>query len=146
MSNSRYPSAEGPILAGLYWGAGIFVFVEMMALAFPSIGVLAAVISVVLFVAGTIAMGVALVIAAQLSRDKLISVADVFLLQQGVSTERRIRLLGTLVLEIVVGLGAAIADPTGGVVFGVLAPIHALGFIGLWAVCCSEFADLESEL
>ncbi len=145
MSSSRHPSAEGPVLAALYGGAGLFVFVIAMALAFPSMGVLAAVVSVVMFVVGTIAMGVALVIAAQLSRDKLISVADVFLLQQGVSTDMRIRLLGTLVIEIVVGIGAAIADPTSGVVFGVLAPIHALGFIGLWAVCCSEFADLEVD-
>ncbi|MFV1991488.1 MAG: hypothetical protein ACC652_12195, partial [Acidimicrobiales bacterium] len=102
--------------------------------------------SVLMFVVGTIAMAVALVIAARLSRYKLISVADIFLLLQGVPSGIRIRMLGTLALEVIVGLGAAIADPTGGVVFGVLAPMHALGFIGLWAVTCGEFPDLDDEL
>jgi hypothetical protein len=146
MSSSERPAVERPILIALYGGAGLFVLVEMLALAVSDFGVVAAATAVLMFVVGTVAMAVALVLAARLSRYKLISIADIFLLQQGVSTQRRIRMLGTLAVEVIVGLGAAIADPTGGVVFGVLAPMHALGFIGLWAVTCGEFADLDDEL
>lgn len=133
------------VLWSLYGVGVLFVLVEFAALSASSFGPIAAGLSLLMFCSGMIAMAIGLLIAIQLSRYKLISVADIFLLSQGVPRARRARMLLVLTVESLLGIGAAIADPTGGVVFGVLAPIHALGFIGLWAAMFGEFADRDGE-
>lgn len=98
------------------------------------------VVSLSLFAVGVVTFLLGFFAAVQLSREREISVTQLFFLTESVA-DRSVKLpmLGCLAVQTTVGIAAAIARPStdgkaGSVLaFGVLVPMLGLGLNGLWA-------------
>ncbi|MEY2399001.1 MAG: hypothetical protein QOJ00_2175 [Actinomycetota bacterium] len=101
----------------------------------------AAAVAGLMFVGGSILMCVALVIAAGRSRTKNIGIGGLFFLADAAPRDVQVQLLGSLALQVVIGIGTAAARPFTGAALGVLAPLAGLGFTGLWGARYGAFAD-----
>jgi hypothetical protein len=80
----------------------------------------------------------ALVAAAGRSREREISLWNLFLLEGAAPRPVRWALLGSLATEVAVALGTAWIAPA--LAFGCLAPMWALGHCGLWGARYGTFA------
>ena len=98
---------------------------------------LVAVVSVVMFIGGAVGMAVALVLAAQRSRESVIGVGDIFF-----KVPRP--LLALLAVQVVVGFASAGVHPNTGAAFAILAPVAALGLCGLWGARHGTFPARET--
>ena len=101
--------------------------------------VLVVVVSLVLFAVGVASFLVGYFAAVQRSREEEISVTQLFFMVGSVADAQTKRLMnGCLLVQSIVGLGAALARPStdgkpGSVLaFGVLVPMLGLGLNGLW--------------
>lgn len=97
------------------------------------------VVSVVLFVVGMIAFGIAIVGMALRSRDDVLSIAGVFFLSGSAPRAVQARLLGALVAQVVIAIAGAAVRPFTPLAAGTLVPMFGLGLIGLWAVRFGHF-------
>lgn len=103
---------------------------------------LAAVLALVLFAAGTVAMAVALVIAANRSRTDTIGIGGVFFLGGGVAPKAVQRhLMAALAAQTAIGLTTAALRPYTSSALGVLVPIFGLGLAGLWGARHGTFPE-----
>lgn len=106
---------------------------------------LGAFVAVVMFVGGAGLMFAALVIAAGRSRTKNVSIGGVFFLVESAPRDVQTQLLGSLAVQVVVGVATAAARPYTGAALGVLAPLAGLGFAGLWGARHGAFVDREAS-
>ncbi|MGD9797425.1 MAG: hypothetical protein AB7V15_04850 [Acidimicrobiia bacterium] len=81
----------------------------------------------------------ALLLAAARSRRDAVDLAGLFFLTRSAPREVRLRLLGPLAVQVVVGLGTASVRPFTPLAFGVLVPVYGLGLCGLWAARAGRF-------
>lgn len=111
----------------------LFVVAAVAGAAVPGAGgAIVAVISLVLFMIGTITFLWAYAIAIGRSRTEALSVADVFLFTgRALPARDRRRLLGLLGVQVVVAVAAASIQPFTAVAFGILTPMLGLGLCGL---------------
>lgn len=123
-------------------GTAVWVVSTAVAVLVPDARLPAAVVDVVLFLAGCAAFFWCLAVAAERSREKEIGLWNLFLLE-GVAPRRvRQQLLGALAVQIVVALAAAfVASP---LAFGLLVPIYGLGCSGLWGAKHGVFGPRKS--
>jgi Na+-transporting NADH:ubiquinone oxidoreductase subunit NqrB len=106
-----------------------------------------AAVSMVLFAVGAAVALVAYVRALERSRIDEIGVANLFLLTGDTAPARVKRTMtAMLVVQVVVGLGAAIVgavglsdDEVNTLAFGILVPMFGIGLNGLWAVLHGRF-------
>jgi hypothetical protein len=106
-----------------------------------------AVTALTLFLVGVVAFLWAFYVGVQRSRAEEISVTQLFLLFGGVAPAGvRRTMLSLLAVQVVVGLGAALARPDSSdgsagssLAFGVLVPMFGLGLNGLWGAYHGQF-------
>jgi hypothetical protein len=136
-------SHEGDNIIKASWaGTAVFLLSSAIAVAITGARLPAAIVDLVLFVAGCGAFFCCLAVAAERSRQNEISLWNLFLLE-GVAPRRvRQQLLAPLAVQIVVALGAASVAPP--LAFGLLVPIYGLGCSGLWGAKHGLFGPRKS--
>jgi len=103
-------------------------------------------VAVLLFLAGCALFIAAYARGVARSRTDEVAVTTLFLMAGGVTPGARRSLLGSLAVQVVVGLGTAIARPYTSLAAGVLVPMYGLGLCGLWAARHGTFPPRTSGL
>ena len=135
------------ILRASWWGTAAFTVTAVAAVAASgpvrSAGFL---VAVVLFFAGCGAFAAAYVRAVGRSRRELVAVSNLFFLtgDTAPASVKRI-LLGSLGVQVAVGLATAIARPYTTLATGTLVPVYGLGLCGLWASRHGSFEPRPPE-
>ncbi len=93
---------------------------------------IATVVALGLFVAGVVAMGATLVIAAGRSRTENIAIDGLFFLARSAPKPVQRSLMTSFAAQCVIGLVTAALRPYTTSAFGVLVPIAGIGLAGLW--------------
>lgn len=120
-------------------GTSAFVATAGVATVSGPTDLVALVVALSLFVAGTAAFTAAFVIAVRRSRTEQILVPSLFFLQGSAPAPVRHRLFASLAVEVVVAFVTAAVRPNTSLAFGILAPMYGLGLAGLWAARHGEF-------
>ncbi|MEO7837130.1 MAG: hypothetical protein ABIS21_05765 [Acidimicrobiales bacterium] len=105
----------------------------------PSVDLIALVVALGLFAAGTGGFTVAFATAVHRSRTQEIIVPSLFFLQGSAPPPVRLRLFGSLAVEVVTAFVTAGVRPNTSLAFGILAPMYGLGLVGLWAARHGRF-------
>jgi len=107
----------------------------------------AAVVALVLFAVGTVAMLWAFFVAVNRSRVELIGVGGLYFGAGSAPSAIRRHLLGATVVQVVVGLTTASIRPFTSLAFGTLVPICGLGLMGLWVARYGTFPrrDVDTQ-
>ncbi|MDP1793225.1 MAG: hypothetical protein Q8K63_03720 [Acidimicrobiales bacterium] len=124
-----------------WWATGVFTVTAFGADFVSFVRGPAAVVAIVLFVGGIVAMGAALVIAAGRSREVVIGIGGLFFLSDAAPKAVQRHLMGSLALQIAVGLVTAALRPYTSSALGVLVPLAGLGLAGLWCARHGEFPE-----
>lgn len=121
------------IVRASWAGTALFGVSAGVAVAVAAADVLALLVAVALFVAGTIVFFMAYGRAVSRSRTERIGVLALFFLEGGVAPkEVRRLLLGSLAVEVAVAVATAAARPNTSLAFGILVPVYGLALAGLW--------------
>lgn len=123
---------DDPIVRASWAGTAVFTVASATAVAVDAARPVAATVSVVLFVAGTVAFLIALARAIGRSRAEAVTVGGVYLLQGSAPPEVRRHLLASAAVQVVVAFTAAGLRPYTSLAFGILAPMYGIGLAGLW--------------
>ena len=99
----------------------------------------AVVVSLCLFFAGLVVFGWSFAVAVSRSRRDEISVAGLYALSGSAPTPVKVRLFGSLVVEVVVALTTAGVRVNSPLAFGVLVPLYGLALAGLWSARYGTF-------
>lgn len=124
--------------------AGTAVFAVASVVAILDDGLLRAVavaIDLGLFALGCGAFLWAFAVALDRSRTDAISIGSLYFLAGCAPPDVRRRMMLLLVIQVGVGLGAALAAPYTAVAASVLVPIYGLGLSGLWGAHHGSFDD-----
>lgn len=121
------------IVQASWAGTVAFVATAALAAAVASVDVVALVVALALFTAGTAAFTVAFATAVRRSRTEEIIVPSLFFLQGSAPPRVRRLLFGSLALEVVAAFVTAGVRPNTSLAFGILAPMYGIGLAGLWA-------------
>ncbi len=124
-------------------GTAVFTVTAVAAAIDPHIlAVLAAAVSVagIMFFAGIAIFFWAYAVAVNRSRTDLIGMGGLFFLAGSAPRPIQRSLLGSLGVQVAVGLGTALAHPFTPLAFGVLAWMYGLALCGLWAARYGTFA------
>ena len=114
------------------WGTAVFVVTSAIGAVVKQAELVALVVALLLFAAGTVVFLWALLVAAARSRECEMTMAGLFLLQGSAPRDVQRTLLGAFAVEVVVAFGVAIARPFTSLAFGLLVPVYGLALAGLW--------------
>jgi hypothetical protein len=129
------------IVAAAARGTAVFVVSAVLAALFPdALALPSIVVALALFALGCMAFVRALLLAASRSRRETIELGALFFLSGSAPRPVRIRLLGSVAVEVVVALATASARPFTPLAFGVLVPVYGLGLCALWAAVAGRFS------
>lgn len=103
------------------------------------------ILSLLMFVAGSVLFVVAFFRAVDRSRTEAIGIGGLFFGAGTTPGKVQGALMGSLALEVVVALVAAGVRPYTAVAFGTLAPMWALGWAGLWVASHGVFPERVPE-
>jgi hypothetical protein len=145
---------RGLIVANL----GVTIVVAVISIAavaaYTSLATPTVILDIVVFVAGLVIFVAALVAGAQRSRDAEMDVAGWFFLSRIAPPQVQRTMLGSLAVQVVVGIGAALAshgaavsagDHASKLAFGTLVPIFGLAMCGLWGARYGAFPPRRPE-
>ena len=121
------------------WGTGVFVVTNVLAALVKQTEIVALVVDLLLFVAGTGLFLWALLVAAGRSREHEMTMAGIFFLQGSAPRDVQRRLLGAFAVQIVVAFALAIAHPSTSLAFGLLVPVYGLALAGQWGARYGTF-------
>lgn len=121
------------IVAASWAGTLVFAASATLGATVPATDLIALVVALGLFAAGTMAFSVAFVVAVRRSRTDEIAVASLFFLEGSAPRPVRRRLFASLLLEVIVAFATAGMRPNTSLAFGILTPLYGLGLVGLWA-------------
>ena len=126
---------QGAGIITVSWiGTGVYAVTALIATVFPDgFGVAATIVSLVLFAIGCVVFFWAYFIAVQRSRTDLIGIGGLYFLQGTAPRAVQLRLLGSLVVQVVVAVVTASIRLYSALAFGFLVPVFGLGMCGLWA-------------
>ena len=128
--------------------AGTAVFVVLGALAdvfmWPFM-VVFVVVSMLQFAAGTFVFALAFLRAVDRSRTETIGVGGLFFGSGTTPRPVQIRLMGSLAVQVIASLVIASVHVYTALAFGVLSPMWALGFAGLWVAAHGSFPPREFD-
>jgi hypothetical protein len=146
------PGGPGPVTGRRSWPPGpvvvraavtltwVFVVAAVAGAALPTwFAGVAVAASVLCFVLGCVAFVVGYLRAVERSRTTAIDLPGLFFLQHSAPAPVRRTLLGTLGVQIVVGLAAAAVRPFTPLAFCTLAPLLGLGLATLWSASHGQF-------
>jgi hypothetical protein len=137
-------------------GAGIIIVSMVGTALFVLSGLLAAVfmggfmvayvaISLLQFAFGTVVFVLAFLRAVDRSREQTIGVGGLFFGSGSTPKPVQRRLVGSLIIQVVVSIAVASSHVYTALAFGVVAPMWALGFTGLWAAAYGTFPEREFD-
>jgi hypothetical protein len=140
------PMNGGRIITLSRIGTAIFVIAAVAATIFvDELGLVAAVVSLVLFAAGCVCFLWAYGVAIARSRTDAIGIGGLYFLQGTAPRDVQIALLIPLAVEVVVALAAAAIRPFTPLAFGVLVPMYGLGLAGLWGAKYGTFGPRDGN-
>jgi hypothetical protein len=105
---------------------------------------LTGVVSVVLFLAGTVLFFVAFLKAVDRSRTEKIGVLNVFFLDHSAPKPVKRSLLASLAVQAAVATAAAALRPNTAMAFAILAPVYGLSLAGLWGARHGSFPKRDN--
>ena len=129
----------GGINRAALWGTGVFAVTNVLAALVKQTEIIALVLDLLLFVAGTALMLWALLVAANRSREREMTMAGIFFLSQAAPRDVQRRLLGAFAVQIVVAFAVAIAHPSTSLAFALLVPVYGLALAGQWGARYGTF-------
>lgn len=123
-------------------GTAVFVLSGLLAAVFMG-GFMVAyvVVSLLQFAFGTVVFALAFLRAVDRSREQTIGVGGLFFGSGSMPTPVQRRLVGALVVQVVASIAVASSHVYTALAFGVVAPMWALGFTGLWAAAYGTFPE-----
>jgi hypothetical protein len=121
------------------WGTGVFVVTNVLAALVKQTEIVALVLDLSLFVAGTGLFLWALVVAAGRSREHEMTMAGIFFLLQSAPRDVQRRLLGAFGVQIAVAFAVAILHPSTSLAFSLLVPVYGLALAGQWGARYGTF-------
>jgi hypothetical protein len=125
--------AGSAIITWSWVGTAVFVVTAVIATIFPDgFGLAELVVSLVLFAIGCVVFFWAYAVAVQRSRTDLIGIGGLYFLAGTAPNPVRVRLLGSLAVEVVAAIVTASIRLYSPLAFGFLVPVYGLGFCGLW--------------
>ena len=132
---------KGEAIVRASWiGTAAFGATSGVAAVLKAFDVVALVVALALFVAGTVAFVAAYARAVSRSRTEQIGVLALFFLEGQVApTPVRRLLLGSFLVEVLVAVGLAAARPNTSLAFGILVPVYGLSLAGLWGARYGSF-------
>jgi hypothetical protein len=139
-------SAGRPIVRASLAGTAIFTLLAVLAVLVEAIVPVFVVVSLLMFAAGCVLFVVAFLAAVDRSRTETIGIGGLFFGAGSMPGRVQLLLMGSLTVEVVVGVGAAIVRLYTALAFGTLAPMWALGLSGLWAARFGRFPSHAPEL
>jgi hypothetical protein len=158
MPDRRAPVDPDPVAAGLepapgrairwasWIGTTVFVITAVASAIAPNTFIAAGVAtSLALFFAGIVLFFWAYVVAVNRSRTDLIGMGGLFFLAGTAPRSVQRSLLGSLAVQVVVGLVTAFVHPFTPLAFGVLAWMYGLALCGLWAARYGTFPPRPPE-
>lgn len=128
-----------PIIQASWGGTTAFVATAGLATVVSAVDLVALVVALGMFAAGTAAFTGAFVLAVRRSRTEEIVVPSLFFLQGSAPAPVRRHLFASLALEVVAAFVTAGVRPNTSLAFGILAPMYGLGLVGLWAARHGDF-------
>lgn len=124
---------EGAGIVQASWlGTVAFGVTAALATAITSIDIVALVLAMTLFLAGTAIFFAAFFKAVGRSREEQIGVMNLFFLDHSAPKAIKRSLLGALATQIAIAAATAAARPNTSLAFGVLVPVYGLSLAGLW--------------
>jgi len=139
-------SAGGAIVRASWIGTVVFTVSAIATAIAPHTFVALGVgVSMVLFLAGIVVFLWAFAVAVGRSRTDLIGMGGLFFLAGSAPRHIRRSLLGSLGVEVLVGLATAAVHPFTPLAFGVLVPMYGLALCGLWAARHGTFPPRPPE-
>jgi hypothetical protein len=139
--------SEGrPIVRASLLGTALFAVLAALAVAVDGAVPVFVVVSLLMFAAGCVLFVVALLAAVDRSRTETIGIGGLFFGAGSTPSRVQLLLMGSLAIEVVVAVAAAIVRPYTAVAFGTLAPMWALGLAGLWVARHGRFPVHAPEL
>jgi hypothetical protein len=128
------------IIAASWLGTAVFVIVAIGAAVAPdSLGATAALVDVILFLAGVVVFLWAYGVAVGRSRTDLMGIGGLFFLAGSAPRAVQVRLLVPLGIEVAVGIMTASVRLYSPLAFGILVPMYGLGLAGLWGARHGSF-------
>ncbi len=123
------------------YATGVFVACAVLAAVFPVLHIPFAVVSSVLFAAGTVAFLMAYGRAITRSREEDVSVANIYAMSGSTPKPIQRRFHALTVLQTTAAVVTSAIHPFTPQAFGILAPMLGLGLAGLWAARHGRFAE-----
>ena len=140
------PSEGRPIVRASLAGTAVFTVLAALAVLVDAIVPVFVVVSLLMFAAGCVLFVVAFLAAVDRSRTETIGIGGLFFGAGSMPGRVQLLLMGSLAVEVVVGVSAAIIRLYTALAFGTLAPMLALGLAGLWAARFGWFPSHAPEL
>jgi hypothetical protein len=129
------------------WATAAFTLVQVVAAALPdTFSVVSVVVSLALFLAGTVAFLWGFAVGIGRSQYEVVTLGGLFFLGDDTApadVRRALRVL--LAVQVVVAVAAASVRPFSELAFGILVPVLGLGLITLWAARHGEFGAKEQS-
>ncbi|HEX9969387.1 MAG TPA: hypothetical protein VGB03_04545 [Acidimicrobiales bacterium] len=136
---------EGIVKAS-WLGTAAFGVTSAAGAAVSSLDVLALVVALALFVAGTVAFFAAYAKAVSRSRTDQVGIMSLFFLEGRVAPQPvRRNLRASFVAQIAVAVAVAALRPNTSLAFGVLVPVYGLALAGLWGARHGTFPRREPK-
>lgn len=128
------------IVRASWAGTGLFAIVAFAAVALDALEPVSLAVDIALFAAGTGVFLWALAVAADRSRTHELGIGGLFFLA-GETAPRDVKrqLLGSLSVQVVLGVATAAVKPFTPLAGGVLVPMFGLALCGLWGAKLGRF-------
>lgn len=142
-----HDAPPGDAIVRASWiGTAAFGVTSALGAAIAALDVVALVVALVLFAAGTVAFFAAYARAVSRSRTDQVGIMSLFFLEGQVAPRPvRRNLLMSFGVEVVVAVAVAALRPNTSLAFGVLAPVYGLALCGLWGARHGTFARREQK-
>ena len=132
-------TAGRPIVVWSWRGTVLFSVTAVAATVFDQLRWLAAAVALTLFGVGCVVFLVAFALAVERSRTEAIGIGGLYFLAGSAPRSTQRHLLGSLAVQMVVGLATAAIRIFTSLAFGTLVPVFGLAMAGLWGARYGAF-------
>ena len=132
-------TAGRPIVVWSWRGTVLFSVTAVAATVFDQLRWLAAAVALTLFGVGCVVFLVAFALAVERSRTEAIGIGGLYFLAGSAPRSTQRHLLGSLAVQVVVGLATAAIRMFTSLAFGTLVPVFGLSMAGLWGARYGAF-------
>ena len=132
-------TAGRPIVVWSWRGTVMFSVTAVAATVFDQLRWLAAAVALTLFGVGCVVFLVAFALAVERSRTEAIGIGGLYFLAGSAPRSTQRHLLGSLAVQVVVGLATAAIRMFTSLAFGTLVPVFGLAMAGLWGARYGAF-------